>query len=174
MDVHRRHVAAVYAENIVLGSLLALRRSQEIVARMDDIERRSVSGFEPGAKWYNFKSDAYELIAREDEGTGQFRECGRFFLAAAETAPDHPRHADRLWDAAICFHKARLIGQALRARLVIVRDHPKTRWLSSALYLIAENYRQLAYYPRAAEYYEDFARLSPRDERAAPALMRAA
>ena len=120
VDAHRRHEAAVYAENIVLGSLLALRRGQEIVARMDDIERRSVSCFEPGAKYYNLKSDAYELIAREAEGTGQFRECGRSLLAAAETAADHPKHADRLWDAAICFHKAHMIAQALRTRLIIV------------------------------------------------------
>ena len=174
VDAHRKHEAAVYAENIVLGSLLALRRGHEIVARMDDIERRSVSCFDPGAKYYNLKSDAYELIAREAEGTGQFWECGRFLLAAADTAPDNPRHTDRLFDAAICFHKAHGIGQALRARLVIVRDHPKTRWLRNTLYLIAENYRELARYTKAAEYYEDFAGLYPRDDRAAPALMLAA
>ena len=56
-----------------------------------------------------------------------FKECGRSMLAAAEALPDHPKHAERLWNAAQCFQNAHLVGQALKARLQLIKEHPKDR-----------------------------------------------
>jgi len=57
---------------------------------------------------------------------------------------------------------------------MLVRDHSPSPLAHEAPFLIAEDYGRLAYYQRAAEFYEAFARKDPRDDRAASALMRAA
>ncbi len=170
VDDHPRHEAAIYAENMVLDSLVALRHWRELDAHMEEFARRFPGG-EWSDAWLRLLSDAREMVGRDEERQGNFWECARYLLAAAETAPEHPQHAGRLWDTARCFYKAHRVGHALRARLTLVRDHAQDPLARDAMYLIAENYRQLAYYAKAAEWYENFARDYPRDDRAAPALM---
>ena len=61
----------------------------------------------------------------------------------AEALPDHPKHAERLWDAAQCFQNAHLVGQALRARLQLIKEHPKDKLAEKALFRVAAGYHQL-------------------------------
>ena len=82
-------------------------------------------------------------------------------LAAAEALPDHPKHAERLWNAGQCFQNAHLVGQALKARLQLIKEHPKDPLAQKALFRVAAGYHQLAYYSKAAEHYEDFAKQVP-------------
>src|SRR5450432_110278 len=118
-------------------------------------------------------SDGYEREGYEAEARRDWKECGRSMLAAAETLPAHPRHAQRLAKAAQCFQKARLVGQALRARFALISTHPQDPLVRDALFDIAAGYHQLAYYSKAMECYEAFAVTFPRDKRAAKALKNA-
>jgi hypothetical protein len=61
------------------------------------------------------------------------------------------------------------VGQALKARLQLIEDHPKDPLACDALSSVAAGYHQLAYYSKAACYYLDFAKACPRDKRAAKA-----
>ena len=91
-------------------------------------------------------------------------------LAAAEALPDHPKHAERLWNAGQCFQNAHLVGQALKARLQLIEAHPKDPLAQKALFRVAAGYHQLAYYSKAAEHYEDFANKFPGEKKATDAL----
>jgi len=91
-------------------------------------------------------------------------------LAAADSLPDHPKHAERLWNAGQCFQNAHLVGQALKARQQLIKDHPKDKLAEKALFRVAAGYHQLAYYSKAAENYEDFANKFPGEGKATEAL----
>ena len=78
-----------------------------------------------GKQMISLKSDTYDLEGREYEKQKNFKECGRSLLAAADSLPDHPKHAERLWNAGQCFQNAHLVGQALKARQQLIHDHPK-------------------------------------------------
>ena len=39
------------------------------------------------------------MEGHEYEKQQNYKECGRSMLAAAESLPDHPKHAERLWNA---------------------------------------------------------------------------
>src|SRR5581483_6807562 len=65
---------------------------------------------------------------------------------------------------------AHLIGQAIRAREELIKDHPKDPLAQKALYRIAAGYFQVASYRRAAEYYEQFATKFPGEKEAITAL----
>src|SRR5258708_1490815 len=106
----------------------------------------------------------------EFEKVKNFKEGGRSMLAAAEALPDHPKHAERLWNAGQCFQNAHLVGQALKSRQELIKAHPKDPLAQRALFRVAAGYHQLAYYTKAADYYEEFASKFPGEKKATDAL----
>jgi tetratricopeptide (TPR) repeat protein len=67
-----------------------------------------------------------------------------------------------LWNAALNLEAANLVGLAIQARQNLIRLHPDSPLASKSVYLIGANYQSLAFYERAAEFYERFAREYPR------------
>ena len=123
-----------------------------------------------GKQMVTLKVDTYDIEGMDYEKQRNFKECGRSMLAAAESLPDHPKHAERLYDAGQCFQNARLVGQAVKARTQLIKDHPKDPLAQKALFRVAAGYHQLAYYSKAAEHYEDFATKFPGEKKATDAL----
>jgi tetratricopeptide (TPR) repeat protein len=129
-----------------------------------------VSNAELGAQLVSLMSDAYDGEARAHEKSGDAKECGRSFLAAAEALPAHPKHAERLWNAGQCFQNAHLVGQAIKAWEALREAHPTNPLASKALFRIGAGYHQLAFYGKAADKYEEFAGKFPGESQAAVAL----
>ncbi|MBX3274725.1 MAG: hypothetical protein KF729_30945 [Sandaracinaceae bacterium] len=74
-----------------------------------------------------------------------------------------------LYDAAIAYEQARLLGAAIRVRTVLVEQYPGDPRARRALALIGANYHALAIYELAADWYERYAREGePCDPSAAP------
>ncbi|RLB53231.1 MAG: hypothetical protein DRJ42_12505 [Deltaproteobacteria bacterium] len=69
-----------------------------------------------------------------------------------------------LWNAAINFEAARLLGRAIRVRKVLIQQFPESELSKRALYLVGANYHALAIYGQAADYYEQFARRFPGED----------
>jgi len=172
VNKHPKHELAVYSANLLLDSLNAEGRTKDVVKYVDKFLEMPELMKDPefGKQMISLKSDTYDIEGMVFEKQRNFKECGRSKLAAAEALPDHPKHAERLWDAAQCFQNAHLVGQALRARLQLIKDHPKDGLALKALFRVAAGYHQLAYYSKAAEYYEDFANKFPGEKKATDAL----
>ncbi len=165
---HPNHELAIYSANLLLDSLNAQGKTKEVVAWVDKFLEMPNLMKDPefGKQMISLKSDTYDLEGREYEKNKNYKECGRSLLAAADALPDHPKHAERLWNAGQCFQNAHLVGQALKARQQLIKDHPKDPLAQKALFRVAAGYHQLAYYSKAAENYEDFAKQVPgRDAR---------
>src|SRR4029434_10861884 len=107
------------------------------------------------------KIDSLDMEGHRYSDAGNFKECGLSFLAAAGSMPDHPKHAERLYNAGQCFQNARLIGRAIGAREELIKTHPKDPLAQMALYRIAAGWHTLASYGKAAEFYEQFATKFP-------------
>ncbi|QQR88828.1 MAG: hypothetical protein IPJ88_11390 [Myxococcales bacterium] len=69
-----------------------------------------------------------------------------------------------LWNAALNFEAARLLGRAIRVRTALIERFPETSLAKRAIYLVGANYHALAFYERAAEYYETFAKKYPGED----------
>lgn len=69
-----------------------------------------------------------------------------------------------LYNAAINFEAARLLGRAIQVRKVLIERFPDSEWAKRAVYLVGANYHALAIYSQAAEYYERFARAYPGED----------
>jgi tetratricopeptide (TPR) repeat protein len=172
VEKHPNHELAIYSANLLLDSLNAQGKTKEVVTFVDKFLEMPSLMKDPefGKQMISLKSDTYDIEGHEFEKQKNFKECGRSFLAAAEALADHPKHAERLWNGAQCFQNAHLVGQALKARLQLIEQHPKDTLAQKALFRVAAGYHQLAYYSKAAETYEKFATSFPGEKKATDAL----
>jgi tetratricopeptide (TPR) repeat protein len=172
VNKHQKHELAIYSANLLLDSLNALGKTKEVVAYVDKFLEMPELMKDPefGKQMISLKSDTYDMEGHEFEKLHNYKECGRSMLASAESLPDHPKHAERLWNAGQCFQNAHLVGQALKARLALITAHPKDPLAQKAMFRVAAGYHQLAYYSKAAENYEDFAKRFPGEKKADDAL----
>jgi len=69
-----------------------------------------------------------------------------------------------LYNAALNFEAARLIGRAIKVRGVLIDKFPDSPLSKRAIYLTGSNFQALALYPKAAEYYETFATRYPSED----------
>jgi TolA-binding protein len=169
---HTTHPLAVYAANLFIDLLNIEGKKRELVSWIRRFLDTPALVRDPGfaGTLVSLMSDAYDGEARDFERRGDAKECGRSFLAAAEALPDHAKHAERLWNAGQCFQNAHLIGQAIKAWEALRAAHPSDPLAARALYRIGAGYQQLAFYTKAADRYEEFARGFPGEERASAAL----
>jgi TolA-binding protein len=172
VEKHPDHELAIYSANLLLDSLNAQGKTKEVVTYVDKFLEMPQLMKDPefGKQMISLKSDTYDIEGHEYEKQHNYKECGRSMLAAAESLPDHPKHPERLWNAGQCFQNAHLVGQALKARLQLIKDHPKDPLAQKALFRVAAGYHQIASYGKAAEHYEDFASKFPGEKKAVDAL----
>lgn len=174
VEKHTKDELAIYSANLLLDCFNALGKTKEIIAYVDKFMQMPelMKDKDFANQMFSLKSDTYDVEAREFEKKKNFKECGRSFLAAAESMPEQTgeKHAERLWNAATCFQNGRLVGQALKLRIQLVKDHPKNERAHLAMFRIAAGYHQLAAYSKAAENYEVFASKYSDKEKAVEAL----
>ncbi|MBN2573457.1 MAG: tetratricopeptide repeat protein [Deltaproteobacteria bacterium] len=174
-DIVDRHVndeLAIYSANLLLDCFNIMKRYKELLATVEKYLRNPVlmKDEEFRKQMVSLKTDSLVAEAKQYEKDKNYKECGISFIAAAETIPDHKDHAQRLYNAGLCFQNARLIGQAIKAREQLIAAHPKDPLAQRALFQIASGYHQLAYYSEAAKRYEEFAGKFPGEKHALTAL----
>jgi len=69
-----------------------------------------------------------------------------------------------LYNAAINFEAAHLLGRAIQVRKVLIERFADTEYAKRAVYLVGANFHALAFYEQAADYYEQFARRFPGED----------
>ena len=69
-----------------------------------------------------------------------------------------------LYNAAIHFEAARLLGRAIQVRNVLIDRYPDSAFAKRAIYLVGANFHALAFYEQAATYYERFASRFPGED----------
>jgi outer membrane protein assembly factor BamD (BamD/ComL family) len=119
-----------------------------------------VVGMAPGAK--HLQDAASAAVAAERRAAealqrrGEFQKCGGRYAAAARAYPDSPAWPELLYNAAICYEAAGLVERAISARKTLLQAKPKHVLSQRAMYQIGNNYKSLARYSLAADYYELF------------------
>jgi len=172
VDHHVTDELAIYSANLLLDCLNILKRYKDLLATVEKYLANPVlmKDQEFRKQMVSLKTDSLVAEAKQYEKEKNYKECALSFLAAADTIPDHKDHAQRLYNAGLCFQNARLIGQAIKAREQLAHDHPKDILAQRALFQIAAGYHQLAYYSEAAKRYEEFAKQFPGEKQAFTAL----
>src|SRR6185295_5862826 len=139
VDHHSKDELAVYSANLMLDALNAQGKTKEVVAWVDKfLENKDLMKDPQFQKdMVTIKITSYDMEGHRLDKEGNYKECGVAFLAAAESLPDDPKHAERLYNAGLCFQNAHLVGRAIQAREELIKYHPKDNLAQKALYQIA-------------------------------------
>ncbi|MBX7191029.1 MAG: tetratricopeptide repeat protein [Sandaracinaceae bacterium] len=174
---HADHELAEPAANLYLDSLNGLFRRD---GRLDCLDRMTTD-LEPLAESFCASEtlrDAHPdlctvvsqvrcgLLRREAESlgaTGHHREAAAAYVAMFRDHRECGRLDEVLYDAAIHYEAARLLGRAIRVRHVLLDRFPESPLARVTLHDLGANYHALALYAQAADHYEQYAHRYPDD-----------
>ena len=98
------------------------------------------------------------------EKTGEFKKAAATYVRIFRRHEECGEMDEVLYNAAINFEAAHLLGRAIQVRTVLTERYPESPLSKKAVYLIGQNFQALAYYEQAAKYYEQFARKFPGED----------
>ncbi len=178
-----------YAANLLLDSLNITKKYNKLNKWVDRFladprltKMRKGSSIDPMSDQdkYSFliqlrklKRGAQRKEAEQLQKDGHYKECGRKYIAIANEYQEDKRWAEVLFNAALCFEAAKLIGQAISVRNTLIKVKPEHKLAKKAMYMVGANYHALAWYSRAANYYEKFSKEFPGEDESAEALQNA-
>ena len=96
--------------------------------------------------------------------TKQFKKAAATYVRIFRRHEECGEMDEMLYNAAINFEAAHLLGRAIQVRTVLIERYPESELSKKAIYLIGQNFQALAYYEQAAKYYEQFARKFPGED----------
>jgi len=96
--------------------------------------------------------------------TQQFKKAAATYVRIFRRHEECGAMDEMLYNAAINFEAAHLLGRAIQVRTVLIERYPESKLSKKAVYLIGQNFQALAYYEQAAKYYEQFARKFPGED----------
>jgi len=169
---------AVISANLLMDALNILERPAEVLKWVNAFltERKYALLLEDEdfrEQLIALRADSLDVEGRQFEAQGQYKECARSMFAAAKALPESPKYPERLYNAGLCFQKARLIGQAIQVRMALITEHPDDPQAKKALFQVASGYHQLAAYSKASEYYEQYAKQFPGEPESPSAIANA-
>ena len=182
---HRDSELAEYAANLYLTCLevLGSMREPNRPECLQDLEQ----SIDPLSGFYCSSPDAIDehpdlcgvltklrcnVLRKQAEAyanNGQHKKAAamyiRIFRRHQECAQEEGFAMDEvLWNAAIHFEAARLLGRAIQVRNVLIERYSESQYAKRAIYLVGANFHALAFYEQAATYYERFARQYPGED----------
>lgn len=96
--------------------------------------------------------------AEQLEARGAYAEAAQLYVSLARRSdPPCARRDELLWNGAIEYESARLMGRAIQVRLALINNFGSSPLAMRARYLVAGNYHALAIYSQAADLYYAFA-----------------
>lgn len=171
---HPEDQLAVFSANLLLDCLNALKSYDELLDWLGRLKGMPALYQGELKEQIDKLYRQFERIKLEQaQKSGRYRECGEGYASLASQNPDDPKWPELAYNAALCYEAAKLIGPAITIRkqlIKVAKDHPLAQ---KAMYMIGANYHGLAWYSRAASWYERFAKAFPGEQEAPEAMQNA-
>lgn len=161
VNKHSEHETALYSANILLDSLIRLKRFKE----MDEmvVSMLSNTKFIKGKdslveRLHDNRVTSLRKAAERYQEAGQHLACARAYLAISEEYPSASGMDEVLYNAGVCFEEAQSIGLAIRTFTKLDARFPDSVRNQRALIRMGTLYGAIAHYENAAKKFEDYAR----------------
>jgi TolA-binding protein len=160
-----KHEAAEFAVNLLLDCLARAGKYDELVQYVDLFL---------SDKWASYMEDhadqkqRIELLKRQSmrkraerlEKDGKFYDCGVAYVEiyqryASTGSSDLP---EVLFNAGVCFERAKAFSNAITIRELLVKTYPKERVAQQSLYALGVNKAAIGEFAQSADYFEKYAK----------------
>lgn len=174
------HELAPFAANLYLDCLNILKKYDELEKVVDRYLANAELNQDPAMhdQLMKLKQGSRWKHAEQMREQKNYRQAAELWESIADDYPTWDRYPQALFNAANMYEAAYLIGRAIAVRGRLIKwdeeQYAKTKrhdkQAQKAIYLIGANYHALAWYDKAADYYERFAREFPGEKEAVEAL----
>jgi TolA-binding protein len=174
------HPAAEFASNLLLDSLSRAGREDELlkwVDRMVAMPKLLEGRDDLRQRLGTLKSQGMRKLAERYEKDGKYLACGELYLEIFNKYTDADDLDEMLYNAGVCFEKAKSLGLAVQMRKALVDKFgdPKLKnpLAAKAKFALGLNYAAIAYYGEAATQFEEYAKRFGGEKNASEALSNA-
>jgi tetratricopeptide (TPR) repeat protein len=168
IEHHRDHETALYSANLLLDSLNRLQRYDEMLTWVDKLSEDK--------KWLEDKQDLAETLekikrqslrkhaeqleadAKKSGNFAKYVACGQAYIDIYNRDPAGEKGDEVLYNAGVCFEQGRSIGAAITMFQNLRKAYPQSPLASKALARLGKNYSDVAYYDKASDMYEEYAK----------------
>ncbi len=110
------------------------------------------------------RCDIQRKKAEAHQSKKEYRDAAYTYVNIFRKYPECGKLDEVLYNAAINFEASKLLGRAIKVRGVLIDKFPESSLAKKAIYLTGANFQALALYPKAADYYEQFATRFPGED----------
>jgi TolA-binding protein len=159
-----KHEATEFAVTLLLDCLARAGKYEELVAFVDVLLSEKWSAYmedheDQKARVELLKRQSMRKRAERLEKEGKYYDCGvayiNMFQRYASTAA--PDLHEILFNAGVCFEKAKAFSNAITVRELLVKNYPKERTAQQSLYALGVNKAAIGEFAQSAEYFEKYA-----------------
>jgi tetratricopeptide (TPR) repeat protein len=168
LDKHREHETAEYAANLLLDSYNRLQRYDDMLALADKLTKdpKFLEGKEDlsatlkklKAQSMRKKAEKMETDAKASKDFAQYVQCGQAYLDIYNSNPESADNDEVLYNAGVCFEEGRSIGVAIQMFNLLKKYYPNSKITARATARLGKAYGDIAFYDRASEELENYAK----------------
>src|SRR5262249_8773076 len=158
-DRHASHELGVISANLLLDCLNIQGKFDALMKTVDRFlaSQALMKDAEFSQEMHRIKAESKWKHADVLHQQKKYKDAANLYVEVFNDAPDAQRAPIALYNAALNFDAARLVGRAIQVRQNLIKYKAESKEAKKALYQIGENFHGIAYYSRAAEFYEQFA-----------------
>jgi TolA-binding protein len=168
LDKHRFHETAEYSANLLLDSYNRAQRYDDMLALADKLEgdKKFLEGKEDlaevltkiKAQSMRKRAEKLEKDAKESKDFSKYVACGQAYIDIYNRNPESKENDEVLYNALVCYHDGKSVGAALLAFNLLTRYYPNSKLMPRAIGRIGKAYGDVAFYDKAAEKLEEYAK----------------
>jgi len=168
IEHHPDHETAEYSANLLLDTYNRTGKFDELLALVDKLD--SMPKFLEGkddlkatlnkikAQSMRKKAEFKEKEAKDTKDFGKFVECGQAYLDIYNRNPEGSDNDEVLYNAGVCFEEGKSIGVAIQMFNLLEKYYPKSNITKKAIARLGKAYGDIAFYDRASDKLEQYAK----------------
>jgi tetratricopeptide (TPR) repeat protein len=168
LEHHKQHETAEYSANLLLDTYNSQHKYDDMLALVDKLDG--------DAKFLEGKDDlkvtlaklkgqslrkrveTMESAAKESGDFAKYVACGQAYMDIYNRNPEAAENDEVLYNAGVCFESGKSIGAAIQSFNTLEKYYPSSKVTAKAIARLGKAYGDIAYYDRASDKLEQYAK----------------
>jgi len=168
LDHHKQHETAEYSANLLLDTYNSQRKYDDMLALVDklDGDPKFLEGKDDlkvtlaklKGQSLRKRAERMETVAKESSDFGKYVACGQAYMDIYNRNPEATENDEVLYNAGVCFEEGKSIGAAIQSFNTLEKYYPNSKVTAKAIARLGKAYGDIAYYDRASDKLEQYAK----------------
>jgi tetratricopeptide (TPR) repeat protein len=168
LEHHKQHETAEYSANLLLDTYNSQHKYDEMLALVDklDGDPKFLDGKDDlkvtlaklKGQSLRKRVETMEAAAKESGDFGKYVACGQAYMDIYNRNPEATENDEVLYNAGVCFESGKSIGAAIQSFNTLEKYYPSSKSTAKAIARLGKAYGDIAYYDRASDKLEQYAK----------------